>query len=61
MVGIESEFLHAENPEEARLMVLGRKGFLPVEGGGAPAPSPAAVRIPLLRTGSPIRRSDCAF
>ena len=32
VVGIESEFLYAENLEEARLMVIGRKGFLPVEG-----------------------------
>ena len=61
VVGVESEFLHAENLEEARLMVLGRKGLLPVEGGGAPAPSPAIVRVPLLRSGSPIRRSYCAF
>ena len=34
-VGFQGEFLYAENLEEARLMVIGRKGFLPVEGGGA--------------------------
>ena len=28
------EFLYAENLEEARQMVIGRKGFFPVEGGG---------------------------
>ena len=33
VVGIQSEFLYAETLEEARLMVIGRKGFLPVEGG----------------------------
>ena len=35
--GIESKFLFAENLEEARLMVVSGKGFLPIEGGSAPA------------------------
>lgn len=34
VVGFQGEFLYAENLEEARLMVIGRKGFLPVEGTG---------------------------
>lgn len=29
VVGIQSDFLYAENLEKARLMVIGRKGFLP--------------------------------
>lgn len=62
IVGLESEFLFAENLEQARLMVIGGKGYLPVEG----IPSSHAVaapfhRIPLLRSGKPILRTYCAF
>ncbi len=62
IVGLEGEFLFAENLEQARLMVVGRKGYLPVEG----IPSSHAVaaplhRIPLLRSGKPILRTYCAF
>ena len=32
VVEFRSEFLYAENLEKARLMVIERKGFLPVEG-----------------------------
>ena len=62
IIGLQGEFLYAENMEEARLMVIGRKGFLPVEG---PAVSPAMgtsiVRLPLVRGEDPIMRNYCAF
>lgn len=61
VVGFPGEFLHAENLEEARMLVIGRKGFLPVEGGGAPAAGASIVRIPLVRDGEPILRTYCAF
>ena len=62
VVGIQSEFLWAENLEEARLMVIGRKGFLPVEGTAAlPARAESIVRVPLVRNGMPILRNYCAF
>ena len=62
VVGIQSEFLYAGNLEEARLMVIGRKGFLPVEGGGAtPMMGNSIVRLPLMRENEPIRRNYCAF
>ena len=62
VVGIQSEILYAENLEEARLMVIGRKGFLPVEGASAsPAMGTSIVRIPLGRGGKPILRNYCAF
>ncbi len=62
VVGIRSEFIYAENLEEARLMVAGRKGFLPVEGGNsAPTAGISIVRIPLMRGSEPIRRNYCAF
>ena len=62
VVGIQSEILYAENLEEARLLVIGRKGFLPVEGTAAlPVRGASAVRVPLVRDGKPILRNYCAF
>lgn len=62
VVGLQGEFLHAENVEEARLMVISRKGFLPIEGSGAaPFPAISLIRIPLMRGDKPIRRNYCAF
>ena len=62
VVGFRGEFLYAENLEEARLMVIGRKGFLPVEGTGQAAPAGTSiVRIPLVRGEEPILRNYCAF
>ena len=62
VVGFHGEFLYAENLEEARLMVIGRKGFLPVEGTGQAAPAGTSmVRTPLVRGGEPILRNYCAF
>ena len=60
VVGFRGEFLYAENLEEARLLVIGRKGFLPVEGTGQTAGT-SIVRIPLVRGGEPILRNYCAF
>ena len=62
VVGFPGEFLYAENLEEARLMVIGRKGFLPVEGTGQAAPAGMSiVCIPLARGEEPILRSYCVF
>jgi len=50
VIGFQGEFLYAENLEEARVMVIGGKGFLPVEGVGAAADfMPSVRRIPLVR------------
>lgn len=55
VVGLQGEFLYAENMEEARLMVISRKGFLPVEGALAlPAMGTSIVRLPLARGKEPI-------
>ena len=59
VVGFQGEFLYAENIEEARLMVIGRKGFLPTEGRALPAVGIA--RLPLVRGEEPILRNYCAF
>ena len=62
VVGFQGDFLYAENLEEARLMVIGGQGFLPVEGvkrGGSFGSS--ISRIPLFRGDSQITRNYCAF
>ena len=62
VVGFQGEFLYAENLEEARLMVIGRKGFMPVEGADAPPATGASIaRVPLARGEEPILRRYCAF
>lgn len=62
VVSIRSEFLYAETADEARLMVIARKGFLPVD--GAPElrdGETSAAYLPLRRGGEPIWRNYCAF
>lgn len=60
VIGFEGEFLFAENLEEARMMVIGRKGFFPTGRTGQDEPD-GVVRIPLVRGGEPISRNLCAF
>ena len=62
VLGFQGEFLSAENLEEARLMVLGRKGFLPVDGDASTRVMGASiVRVPLVRGNEPILHNYCAF
>lgn len=62
VVGFQGDFIYAESLEAARLLVIRGKGFLPLEGSGAPAAASASIaRVPLVRAGEPIRRSYCAF
>ncbi len=62
VAGFHGGFLYAENMEEARLMVISRKGILPVEGAAAlPAMGTSIVRLPLVRGEEPILRNYCAF
>lgn len=62
VLGFQGEFLFAETLEEARLMVIGRKGFLPMDGdSSAPVVSSSVVRVPLMRGAEPILRNYCAF
>jgi len=62
VMGFQGEFLYAENLEEARLMVIGRRGFLPAEGPAQSSPEHASIaRIPLVRGEEPILRTYCAF
>lgn len=60
-IGILSGFVFADNVEEARLMVIGGKGYMPVEGGGAVHMGTSLTRVQLLRGGKPINRNYCVF
>lgn len=62
IVGIQGDFLFAGNLEEARLMVLGGKGFMPIEGGEhEPGLAATLGKVLLTRRGNPIKRTYCAF
>ena len=62
IVGTGGDFLFAENLEEARLLVIGGKGFMPVEGSGRTMQFGTSLNhVPLLRNGKPIKRNYCAF
>ena len=62
ILGFTSDFLFAETQEEARLMVTGNRGFLPVEAvGKLPEVSGAIKRIPLFRKHRRVTRKYCIF
>lgn len=62
VVGIQSDFLYAENLEEAHLMVIGGQGFMPVEGVRRKDDIDSSVsRIPLFRGDAQIKRNYCVF
>lgn len=62
IVGIHGDILFADNLEDARMMVLGNRGFIPIEGGDTEMlPSPMLCRILLTRNGKAIKRNYCAF
>ena len=62
VVGFQGDFLYAQNLEEARMMVIGGQGVMPVEGvRTAETAGSSMVRIPLFRGDSQITRNYCAF
>lgn len=62
VVGFQGEFLFADTLDEARLLVLEGRGFLPLEGGALPEHFRQALcRVPLERGGHPLLRHYCAF
>lgn len=62
VVGFQGDFLYAENLEEARLLVIGGQGFMPVEGvKRAESFGSSISRVPLFRGDSQITRNYCAF
>ncbi|MBR1930247.1 MAG: LysR family transcriptional regulator [Lachnospiraceae bacterium] len=62
ILGFTNDFLFAETQEEARLMVIGNRGFLPIEAvGKLPEVSGAIRRIPLYRKTRRVTRKYCLF
>lgn len=62
VVGIKSEIIFAENLEQARLMVLGSKGFMPIDGSKSNIHLGSAIcHIKLTRNAKPVKRNYCAF
>ena len=61
-LGFSGNFLFAENLEEGRLMIVGNRGFMPLECVGTlTSPGPSICRIPLYRNEHRVRRNYCAF
>lgn len=62
ILGFTNDFIFAETQEEARLMVIGNRGFLPIEAvGKLPEVSGAIRRLPLYRKGRRVTRKYCLF
>lgn len=62
VVGFQGEFLFADNLEEARLLVISGKGFLPIEGNGKSGNFETQItRLPLYRGEKQVTRNYCAF
>ena len=61
-LGFGGSFLFAENLEEGRLMVVGGRGFLPIESIGTLPPVGASIRrLPVCRGDRQIFRNYCLF
>lgn len=62
IIGFQGEYIFADNLEEARLLVISGKGFMPVEGTGKSGNFGTQIsRIPLYRGENQITRNYCAF
>ena len=62
ILGFANDFLYAETQEEARFMVIGNRGFLPIEAvGKLPEVSGAIRRVPLYRRNRRVKRKYCIF
>lgn len=62
IIGVKSEVIYAENLEEARLMVAGDKGFMPVEGKERSESSGLPIsRIPLANSMGQIKKIIALF
>ncbi len=62
VIGFQGDFLYAENLEEARLLVIGGQGFMPVEGVKRAENFGSSIsRVPLFRGKEQITRNYGAF
>ena len=61
-LGFGGNFLFVDNLEESRLMVIGNRGFMPIESiGTMPATNESVKRVPLYRGDTRLKRNFCAF
>lgn len=60
IIGFKGSYVYASNLEEARMMVVAQKGFLPIEG-ESDVHVHSLVRIPLLNQKEVIERNYCLF
>ena len=61
-LGFSGRFLFAETLGEARLMVAGNRGFLPLESiGTLPAPETSVRRLPICVGDRQLKRNYCLF
>lgn len=62
IVGLHGEFLFADSVQEARLMIITGRGYMPVDVIGRQKWFDSAVaRIPLTRNNEPVTKTYCAF
>ncbi len=62
IIGLQGEFLFADTLQEARLKIITRQGYTPVDVIGNSLQTDTSVKqIPLVRNGSPIQKKYCAF
>ena len=62
ILGFDSPVIFAETLEQARMLVIGNRGFLPIEEVGTPLTAMGAIiRVPLYRGGTQMIRKYCLF
>ncbi len=62
IIGLQGEFLFADTIQEARLKIVTGQGYMPVDVIGEQTWFDTTVfRIPLMRTGEPVKKTYCAF
>lgn len=61
-LGFGGSYLFADNLEEGRLLVVGNRGFLPIESVGTLPPAGTSIRrLPIYQGERPLLRNYCAF
>ncbi|MBR1397878.1 MAG: LysR family transcriptional regulator [Selenomonadaceae bacterium] len=60
-LGVKSDFIYAENLEEAHLMVVSNKGYFPIEFNQPPAESKIVKYVPIIHKDKQVYRKYYAF
>lgn len=61
ILGFKNEFIFATNLEDARLLVVTKKGILPIEHNNQQVIPKGIKQIPVLKKGKPVTKKYCAF